>query len=524
MITESFLNSCFKLILCKKSNIKKTIPLYRDMLEVLSFKDGKENIEIPVIIQTKLECLEKMIHMLVDGKSIETIIDSISFSNKFDQFRNFLDSYLDNELKDHESADILKQVRMRKKIGMLFQNYDQLDNVLESIKDGSFESIDDLIDDYEATIKQLFSNVMESNRNITVEAAASLDMNKDDYSHVLELIKDKYNRENKTPTGFPILDNNVLFGGFDPTRLYIFGGSSGSGKSAMLANLIVNSANDKLNLMNQTQKKRDKKVYIYITLENLIDETFMRMYQAMFSKYTNDVLRDISSNIDIGKAVKNKLDETNSVIIMKYFPAMSISSTDLMGVLDEAIEEYGKENIMGLYIDYLDLLKTDIKYDIYRMELGYITLSLKTLAVMYNIPVVTATQLSRASYDIEHASDLNLIQMSESIKKVEHADFVCLIGKDKMDPNTIHANVGKNRSGQSNFEIDFKVDFGMFKFINGTKVVNSNKQDQSNRTNQFVKNENHLNNNFTNNYNNIPKMKLKNNGKQKSCLGNISDY
>jgi replicative DNA helicase len=59
-----------------------------------------------------------------------------------------------------------------------------------------------------------------------------------------------------------------------------------------------------------------------------------------------------------------------------------------MGIVDNVIDEYGQESIQGLYVDYLDLLKTDTKYDLYRMELGYITLSLKTLAVEYNIPVL----------------------------------------------------------------------------------------------------------------------------------------
>jgi len=154
---------------------------------------------------------------------------------------------------------------------------------------------------------------------------------------------------------------------------------------------------------------------------------------------------------------------------MKYFPATTISSLDLMGVVDDVMEEYGHENIAGLYIDYLDLLKTDTRYDIYRLELGHITLALKTLAVQFNIPVITGTQLGRSAYKINQSSDLGVDQISESIKKVEHADFVGLLAKDPIDDFLVHGKIGKNRSGKSNVSIDFKVDFSRFKFISATK-------------------------------------------------------
>ena len=164
---------------------------------------------------------------------------------------------------------------------------------------------------------------------------------------------------------------------------------------------------------------------------------------------------------------------------MKYFPATTVSCLDLMGVIDDTIEQYGKEAIAGLYIDYLDLLKTDTKYDIYRLELGHITLALKTLAVQYNIPVITGTQLGRSAYKIDKSTDLSVDIISESIKKVEHADFVGLLAKDPVDDNLVHGKIGKNRSGKSNFAIDFKVDFSRYKFISATKAaVRDNRDDQ----------------------------------------------
>jgi len=477
LITESFLNSCFSLVLCKKTNVKRDKALYRDIMEVLDFTRETESFDIPVTIQSKTDCLRQICKMLINDKLIASIVDSVSFSEKFGQFRDFLDTRLNEELKDIVSADMLKQIRLRKKVNALFENYDDLSEVLDSIKDGTFDSIDDLIEDYEVTIKKLYSNMMESNRALTIQAASSLDLKRDNFDRVIELIQQKYDRTNKTPTGFPPLDN-ILHGGFEPSRLYIFGGGSGSGKSTLLNNLIVKSTVGNINLIGNSNPV--EKVYIYVTLENTIEESLLRTYQPMFDRTTPQVLQEISTkSVDIGKRLNNELLKTNSSIIMKYFQPMSISTIDLMGVVDDAIDEYGKDSIMGLYIDYLDLLKTDTRYDIYRMELGHITLSLKTLAVQYNIPVITATQLGRSAYEISEASSLNLAQISESIKKVEHADFVCLLGKDPHDKHKVHGKIGKNRAGAANISLEFKVDWTRFKFLSTSKVSNASKPDDA---------------------------------------------
>ena len=482
MITESFLNSCFTIILNKQAKIQRTKALYRDILDILAFCETRETVEIPVAVASKLDCLKKINELLLSDKTLDNVLDSIAFSEKFKQHKDFLDVKINETLKEHVIHDCVKQIRLRKKINALFQNYDQLNDVLGSIKDGSFDSIDDLVEDYEITIKTLYSNMMESNRTVTIEAAASLDLVKDDYDHVFEMIIKKYDKSGKTSTGFSYLDEKILVGGYEPSRLYIWGGGSGAGKSTMLNNTIIFSAMDNPALMREKKKAEPGKidrVYVYITCENTIEESLMRTYMPMFDRTTQQMLSDITQGVDIKQKILDKLAETGATIIMKYYPAMSISSFDLMGVLDDVIEEYGEDSIAGLYIDYLDLLKTDAKYDIYRMELGHITLSLKTLAVQYNIPVITGTQLGRSAYKINESRELSVDQISESIKKVEHADFVGLLAKDPVDDKLVHGKVGKNRSGKSNVAVDFTVDFERFKFITALPVSMKKPDDET---------------------------------------------
>ena len=479
MITESFLNSCFSIVLSKTDKVKKNATLYRDILTVLSFYDKKNNTEIPVSIKPKLECLKKVCELSLDGKMEENVIDSVSLTSKYTQLHDFLDDKFNEKLKDIEVEDIVKQIRLRKKLLSLLSNYDKLSEFLDIIKDGTFDSTDDIVEDYEVMVKELYSNMMTENRGVAIESTASLDLLNDDYNYALEMIQTKYERKNSIPTGFHVLDNEVLNGGFEPSRLYIFGGSPGSGKSTLVNNFIVNCATKNLsfNLNNQPIQNNNEiqNVYIYITLENTIEESLLRTYQPMFNKKLNTVLQEISSGINIKQLIVDKLQSTNSTIIMKYFPATSISGLDIMAVCDDVISQYGEGCIKGLYVDYLDLLKADTKYDMYRLELGHITLSLKRIAVDYNIPVIAPTQLGRGSYRVKESRDLNLDLISEAVKKVEHADFVGLMAKDPNDDKLVHCRIGKNRSGKANVNIEFKVNFDMFKFIEGTKTSNSDK-------------------------------------------------
>jgi len=471
MITESFLNSCFSVALNKTTKIRRNKNLYRDIIEILDFYEKEQGADIPIFLKGKFDCLRSVCEMLEQGKNPENVIDSIVVSGKNKQLLDFLYTKHTEELGDSALLDNINQVRLRRKLIFLLSNFDKLNDLVTSIKDSSFDSLDEVIQDYEEVVRSLYSNLMEQSRIVSIEASSSLDLGKDDYSDVVALIKKKYETVNVTPTGFSVLDGEVFNGGFEPSRLYVFAGGTGSGKSTLLNNFIINSAtSDKVFL------KSPKRVYVYVTLENTIEEALLRTYQCLFDKTLVEVLQSLSSKdprqgaAEIRDNIVNHLNKTNSTIVMKYFPPMTVSVVDLMMALDDVVIDYGKDSIAGLFVDYLDLLRTNVKFDMYRLELGYITLALKALAVSYNIPVITATQLNRDVYRVNDARSLFLDHVSESIKKVEHADCVCLLNKDPSDDKLIHMKVGKNRSGRSNVALEFRVDFSRFKFLNGYKL------------------------------------------------------
>lgn len=472
MITEGFINSCFSLIF-SKSNIRKDKTLYRDIISVIDFnKNKKEQLDIPIVIKNKVECLSKVCSLKLDDKTDNSVIDSLSFSEKYSQIIAMLELKRRDELKDSVALDFVKQIRLRKKLNSLLENYDQLYKVVESVQDSSFESIDDLVINYENTIKLMYSKVIEQNRIASIEATSSLDLVKDDFTPMLNKIIEKYSRKNTTPSGYSILDDHVFNGGFERSRLYIFAGTAGAGKSTLMGNLIVNSARMDSFSYDQEENEKDEinKVYVYITLENTIEEAFMRIYQSLYNKKTHQVLQDIVNGVDIKKMIVDEFRKNNATVILKYFKPKTMSCTDLMVVLDDVIEEYGQSAIKGLYVDYLDVLRNDIRYDVSWMEIGEIALSMKLLAVDYNIPIITPTHLDRSAYNAENIKSITLGNMAKSIQKVEHADCICVQVPDQFDTNIVHMKFLKNRSGKSNIAIDFRVDFNYFKFISGFRA------------------------------------------------------
>ena len=473
MITESFLNNCYYLIFNQNCNLKRNTSLYRDIFDIL--KQSTKSKEIPIVLADKINCLAKICELKINGKSDENIIDSISFSEKYKAILPFITYKQGEQLTEEQSLDIQNQLFLRKRFSSLVGDFDDISKFVDRFREGDFNVLDDLVLDYQDMVRRLYTASMEDSRMMQMQSSNSLVLDEDDLSGIVDNIKSKYTDQILTPTGFDIFDNEIFYGGLEPTRLYIFGGGSGSGKSTLLANIICRSALAKNGASQRPgaifKRPGIKKVFIYITLENTNDETFLRMYQCINGKTLPDSVKDM---INMGKDAiannfKNAFVNNESTLVMKYFQSGSISASDISGIIDECIEKYGHDAIKGVFIDYLDLLRSDVKYDLYRIELGHITTSLKVLAVHYRIPVVTVTQLGRSAYRVQDARELNNDMMGESIKKVEHADFIALQARDTVREEIIHMAISKNRIGKRMF-LDFNVDLSKFQFLNAIPI------------------------------------------------------
>lgn len=462
MLNDQFINACFRFIYNERSENKYIVII----LEILKIFLSNKDIEIPIEIKNKLDCLKKSAELRLKGKSIDYIYDSIFSVNKFKEMKEYVQELCSNELSENDESKIIDQIILRRKISHLLENnYDKMQDFVSRFRSGNFDSADDLIESYESFIREQNSKIAEIERNSSKNR--SLDVLFDGWDEITKEIVAKYDRNNKIPTGFSIFDDCIFYGGFDKGRLYMFGGGSGAGKSTLLINLMRGAA-ESYRLRNLFNKKnRDlENILVYITLENTIDETIFRLYMSITNKTAEESLEDIKkSGTDIKKVVGDFFLDGNTNIIMKYYPAFTIGAFDIMNIIDETAQKYGKSKIRAVYIDYMDLLISHRAHELYRLELSHIASTLKILANHYSIPVITGTQLNRNIYTISGSDELNLSQISEAIKKAEHSDFVLLMGLDINDPNLVHAKVGKNRCGKNNVRLIMRYDFSRYQLL-----------------------------------------------------------
>jgi len=458
MITDQFIDICFTLALAPNQEHKRTKSLFKDMYEVLSFYEDK----ISFLAKTKFDCLKNICKLKLEHIENAVAEDLVLTSDKFVSLTPYINEVSQTPVSEDTYDSYLESLEIKKKLVSLFTNYDKLANFVECVESGRFDTAKDAVFQYEETVKSLYLSLVEFRRRHDIQTLSSLDLNEDEYDSVVTQIRSFYLDNNAIPSGFQTLDHSTLSGGFEPSRLYIFAGPSGCGKSTLLINFLANAILSKPSPVtpDSVPNQKQKKIFIYVTLENLVDESFLRLYCCLFNKSIREAITEILSDPKkIQDSIKNKLQAMNSNICIYYFPAGYITPIDLMTLLDELISKHGKECIRGLFVDYLDLLRAETRQD-YRLELSSITSNLKVIAVHYGIPVVTASQLNRSAYRIE-SSNLDVDLMSESIKKVEHSDFVALI--QQVSENEIHLKVGKNRSGKKGALIRLKVDFARYK-------------------------------------------------------------
>ncbi len=108
------------------------------------------------------------------------------------------------------------------------------------------------------------------------------------------------------------------------------------------------------------------------------------------------------------------------------------------------------EHGLGLIvIDYLQLMQGD-RAESRQQEVADMSRSLKILAKELNVPILTLSQLSRASEKRSDDSSPKLSDLRESGSIEQDADIVMFLYRDDKDPenrSAVKLNIAKNRSG-----------------------------------------------------------------------------
>lgn len=248
-------------------------------------------------------------------------------------------------------------------------------------------------------------------------------------------------------TGFDLFDKYIE--GFESSSVHLISAPSNHGKSIFMINLCYLMSKININDF----KPND--AVVFITLEDDIYK-LSRRFMSIFGNYKYNLLRtvfkqsyeisraneltDSSSTIGIKvkSMFKNLLDSSITVmtngkfgIVVKHANENTFSPGDLGRFLDRLRVEGW--NAKMVFMDYVDCAQPTIQryshikdYDIQ----GQIVQELRTLSRTHKVPIISATQNSKISENMNMAMDNT--QIGDSYKKVRFADFLymCRMRRD----------------------------------------------------------------------------------------------
>ena len=242
-----------------------------------------------------------------------------------------------------------------------------------------------------------------------------------------EVIKqiEKSKKDNRNINGIDTgyIKLNEYTGGLQKSDLIIVAGRPSMGKTALVVNLSINIG--KVFLNESYNSNAQLQSIGFFSLEMSAEQLATRIIA-------------IETNIDSAKIRIGKIDETafqhitqkvlnlnNMPIIIDDTPALTISM-----IKTRARRMKRKYNIGILIVDYLQLINAGKKKENRVQEIAEISQGLKAIAKELNIPVISASQLSRAVEMREDKRPL-LSDLRESGNIEQDADIVMFIYREE---------------------------------------------------------------------------------------------
>ena len=235
------------------------------------------------------------------------------------------------------------------------------------------------------------------------------------------------------PTGF--IDLDKLLGGLQRSDLIIIAARPGVGKTSMLLGVALTAA-----------RKYKQKVAIF-SLEMSNEQLVQRLMSSETGIDSQRLRLGDLQESEWPKFVEVAGRLSDAMLFIDDTPG--ISALQLRTKARRLHAEYGLDLIM---VDYLQLMSGDLRSENRVQEISYISRALKGLARELNVPLIAASQLSRA-VEQRHDKKPILSDLRESGSIEQDADVVMFIYRDEMyNPETESKNiadimVSKHRHG-----------------------------------------------------------------------------
>lgn len=247
-------------------------------------------------------------------------------------------------------------------------------------------------------------------------------------------------------TGYKLMDKAL--NGLNPGDFIILAARPSMGKTTLAENIFLNIA------------MKENKAAAFFSLE-------MTKEQLLAKAISN------LSLIEHGRLIRGKLKEEEFIKLINASNRLeggeNIRIFDLInsisGIRAECKKLKMQNKLEAVFIDYLQLIRTNEKFQNTNAEVSYISAELKQLAKELNVPVVCLSQLSRAVESrFDHTPRLSDLRDSGSIE--QDADIIMFLyrdeyyNRDSEERNVVRILVEKNRQGETcQFKLAWKPEY-----------------------------------------------------------------
>lgn len=363
----------------------------------------------------------------IDARLIQNLTDPYMIVTHI--YGGFLDSEIVNldEFKGLTSAEIQwmnNMVSEALKFSHVYSNVDTLLDLCTRIKSLDYGSKAQVVQEFENTINIIQNDFRRAKNEDQTEQIFSL---RDEYFE--DMMYDTHNAlsspRRKLVTGMQGL-NEMLGGGFENGRCYVFFGLPGEGKSTIILNILYQIK--KYNRDYRTKDPTKRPCVVLLTMENTVTESVERLFgmatgKSNMADYTvENAMRMLREEGELYLTDVSPID-----IIIKFKPSNSVD-TSYLYTLTEDLEDQGLE-VIAMFQDYIGRIRSTERLSDTRLEYGMVVDEFKTYAEIKDIPVITVGQLNRdASKHIDEA------------RNKSKSDLVRLIGRSNISESMLILN------------------------------------------------------------------------------------
>lgn len=227
--------------------------------------------------------------------------------------------------------------------------------------------------------------------------------------------------------------NQLIGGGFENTRCYLFLGVTGVGKSMSLLNIAY-----QMKKYNKGFKPKDPTkipTIVYLTMENDVTETVDRLFKIASGEDLKNHTTEEAIEILKTTGELYLTDDSPINLIIKYQPNKSVD-TGYLYTLTEDLEDEGYE-VICMIQDHVKRIRSVTGQTDVRLELGDVINEFKTFAILKDIPIITVSHLNRDATKIVDTaptrSNQDIIRLlgksnvGESLLMLDNVDYAAIL-------------------------------------------------------------------------------------------------